>query len=232
MDSRIQRIFLTLCLTSVFITSPDAFAQAKTAFDSPAESGESREPSNKPQDIYNPELERQKIDEALIDDEDFELGLFFGTLSIEDFGASELYGLRFNYFINEDFFVQANAGSAKAGLSSAEQLFPGNAVISNDKDYQYYDVNLGWNVLPGEAFLGDDIAVNTSFYFVLGAGTTSFLDNKEFTLVYGAGYRALINDWLAFSVDTRNHRFNTEYPAGEVKATHNLEFSMSLSVFF
>ncbi|WP_144391330.1 outer membrane beta-barrel domain-containing protein [Pleionea sediminis] len=220
MDNWIQRIFLNIAL----IASIAVFGFVQAA--------EEKAPANEPNKIYDPELERQQINEALIDDEDFEVGVFFGSLAIEDFGASELYGIRFNYFINEDFFLQASAGSAKAGLSSAEELFPGNAVISNDKDFQYYDINLGWNILPGEAFWRDDVAINTSFYFVIGAGNTSFLDNKEFTFVYGAGYRALINDWLAFSVDTRNHQFNTEYPVGEVKATHNLEFSFSLSVFF
>lgn len=220
MDNRFQRIFLSILFGSCLAVSNISSA---------AEEGSS---PNEPNKIYDPELERQQIDEALIDDEDFEFGILFGTIGIEDFGAAELYGVRFNYFINEDFFLQVSAGSAKAGLSSAEQLFPGNAVISNDKDFEFYDFNLGWNVFPGEAFWSEDVAINTSFYFVAGAGNTSFLDNKEFTIVYGAGYRALLNDWLAFSVDTRNHQFNTEYPVGEVKSTHNLEFSFSFSVFF
>ncbi|WMS88506.1 outer membrane beta-barrel domain-containing protein [Pleionea litopenaei] len=215
MDNWIQRIFLGIVISL-------------SAFNLSAAEQDSDDPSK----IFEPKIERQAVDEALIDDEDFEVGIVFGTLGIEDFGAAELYGVRFNYFINEDFFLQVNAGSAKAGLSSAEQLFPGNVLISNDKDFQYYDLNLGWNILPGEAFWGDEVAVNTSFYFVVGAGNTSFLDNKEFTLTYGAGYRALLNDWLAFSVDTRNHRFNSEYPVGEVKSTHNLEFSFTLSAFF
>ncbi|NVK88773.1 MAG: outer membrane beta-barrel domain-containing protein [Gammaproteobacteria bacterium] len=215
MDRRIQYIFLALLLG---LSNSYAIA--------------ADENGNDPSEIFEPKIERQQVDEALVDDEDFEIGLVFGTLGIEDFGAAELYGVRFNYFINEDFFLQISAGSAKAGLSSAEQLFPGNVVVSNDKDFQFYDLNLGWNILPGEAFWGENVAVNTSFYLVVGAGNTSFLDNKEFTLTYGAGYRALLNDWLAFSVDTRNHRFNSEYPVGEIKSTHNLEFSFSVSAFF
>lgn len=213
MDIRIQRIFLVIISLSLLANL--TFAAETT-----------------PDKIYDPQLERQQIDEALIDDEDFEVGVFFGTLGIEDFGAAEVYGVRFNYFINEDFFLQISSGSATAGLSSAEQLFPGNALISTDRDFKFYDINLGWNILPGEGFWSEDMAVNTAFYIVAGAGNTSFLDNTEFTFTYGAGYRALINDWFSFSVDTRDHRFNTEYPVGEVKATHNLEFSFSFSIFF
>ncbi|NVJ61710.1 MAG: outer membrane beta-barrel domain-containing protein [Gammaproteobacteria bacterium] len=213
MDIRIQRIFLVLA--SLTLLAKISIAAETT-----------------PDKIYDPKLEQQQIDEALIDDEDFEVGVFFGTLGIEDFGAAEVYGVRFNYFINEDFFLQLSTGNAKAGLSSAEQLFPGNVLISTDRDFKFYDINLGWNILPGEGFWSEDVAVNTAFYIVAGAGNTSFLDNTEFTLTYGAGYRALINDWFSFSVDTRDHRFNSEYPVGEVKATHNLEFSFSFSFFF
>ncbi len=218
MDNGIQRIFLALLVCGAFSLSSSLAIAAE-------------EPANEPNKIYNPELERQVIDEALIDDEDFELGLFFGVLSIEDFGASELYGLKAAYHVNEDFFLNINFARAKAGLTSDEQLFGIIRFTDEDRQYEYYDFSIGWNVLPGEGFIWEDYALNTSFYLIAGVGNTDFAGNTEFTYIVGAGYKILYNDWLAINLDTRDHMFNAEL-TGTSKRTHNLEFSLGISFYF
>jgi outer membrane beta-barrel protein len=218
MDNGIQRIFLTVFISTVMYLSSAQLMAAE-------------EPVNEPNKIYNPELERQVIDEALIDDEDFELGLFFGVLGIEDFGASELYGFKAAYHINEDFFINLNYAQAKAGLTSDEELFGIIRFTDDERQYQYYDFSIGWNLLPGEGFVWKDYALNTSFYLIAGVGNTEFAGNTEFTYIVGAGYKILYNDWMAVNLDTRDHMFNAEL-TGSPKRTHNLEFSLGISFYF
>ena len=218
MDNRIQRIFLKLALSSLLGgLSVGAWA---------AES----QPNN-PDEIYSPEIDQQVVKEDLIDDENFEFGLSYGQLNIEDFGASTLVGVRAAFHINEDFFLSISGGQATAGLTSDEQLFNIIRFTDDERKYTYYDISIGWNILPGEAFIGEATALNTAFYIVAGVGNTEFAGSTEFTYVVGAGYRILLNDWLAFNLDTRDHLFNTDFN-GETKLAHNFEVSLGLSVFF
>ena len=50
-------------------------------------------PAQQPQ-VVEPAVERRDVEPAGIDTENFEAGLFVGTISIEDFGSSLLYGGR------------------------------------------------------------------------------------------------------------------------------------------
>ncbi|HYQ71470.1 MAG TPA: outer membrane beta-barrel domain-containing protein, partial [Gammaproteobacteria bacterium] len=42
--------------------------------------------------VITPDLERRTITEADIDSEDFEVGVFVGIMSVEDFGSNVVYG--------------------------------------------------------------------------------------------------------------------------------------------
>ena len=51
-----------------------------------------------------------------------ELGLYYGAMSIEDFGTHPVYGVTAAYHITEDFFFQAEAGRSTAGNVPASKL--------------------------------------------------------------------------------------------------------------
>src|SRR5688572_22101970 len=51
--------------------------------------------------VIEPEVERRVIKVPKIDTENFEIGGVFGSLSIEDFGSNNSYGLRAAYHITE-----------------------------------------------------------------------------------------------------------------------------------
>ncbi|MEE4245993.1 MAG: outer membrane beta-barrel domain-containing protein [Kangiellaceae bacterium] len=227
MVNRIQRIFLVASFCYLYGVSAIAAENTNTAEQNSTEQTDKTSPKN----VYEPKIERQTIEEALIDDEDFELGLFFGILNIEDFGSTELSGARFAYHVNEDFFININYATATAGLTSDEELFNIIRFTADQRNYEYYDFSVAWNVLPGEAFFTDESTVNTSFYLVAGIGNTEFAGNTEYTYIVGAGYKILYNDWLAINLDTRDHMFNTDLN-GSSKRVHNIEFSVGLSVFF
>ncbi len=182
--------------------------------------------------VIDPEVERREIKEPAIDREDFEFGAFAGIMSIEDFGTDLSYGLRLAYHITEGFFVETTAGYSRAGLTSFEILSGGARLISDsERDLYYYNLNLGYNILPGEAFIGEGRAFNTGLYLIAGLGSTTFAGDDRFTVNVGAGYRFLLNDSVAIHVDFRDHLFDIDV-LGEEKTAHNLEGHVGVTVFF
>jgi len=182
--------------------------------------------------VVEPQVKRREVEPAALDDENFEAGAFLGVVSIEDFGSSFSYGARLAYHFTEDLFAEATVGSAEAGRTSYEEL-SGSAELLTDSErrFTHYDLSLGWNVLPGEVFLGGSRAMPSAVYVTLGAGSTRFAGDDHFTVVLGAGLRVLANDWLAVHVDARNLAFESDL-LGENKLTHNLQFTFGLTAFF
>jgi len=215
MENRTQHIFLKRLFLACLLLS-SAVAQAQ----------EDERP------LIEPDVQPQKVDEALIDTEDFEIGAFAGILNIEDFESSLLIGGKLTYHLSERVFFEANVGFAEGGETSFEKLAGNVRVLSDDdREYRYYNVNIGFNLLPGEAFLTDNYAFNTNFYLVGGAGATEFGGDTRFTANAGVGYQVLLTDSLAVQFVVREHLYRIDV-LGEEKTSMNTEVSTGLSVFF
>jgi outer membrane beta-barrel protein len=182
--------------------------------------------------VIEPELQRRTITEADIDSEDFEAGAYAGVMSIEDFGTNFVYGVRAAYHITEDFFVEAAYGRTEANETSYETLSGGAKLLTDsERKFDYYNISLGYNLFPGEAFIGGGHAFNTALYVIAGVGNTEFADDSHFTVNGGAGYRFLLTDWMALHVDVRDYIFKSDL-FGNDKTTNNLEFTGGLTFFF
>jgi len=182
--------------------------------------------------ILDPEIERAGSAAPALDTENFEVGAFVGLLSIQDFNSDLLYGVRAAWHITEDFFFEGNYGSSKADLTSYEKLSGGAPLFDDsERDYRFYDINLGWNALPGEMFVFDVYALKSDLYFVGGVGSTEFLGDKFFTLTLGAGVRVLVNDSFSVRLDVRDHIFDRD-AFGEDETTNNIELSTGVTYFF
>ena len=185
-----------------------------------------------PDQVIEPEVERRDVQEPAIDTENFEIGAFAGIMSIEDFGTDLVYGIRLAYHVTEGLFVEGTLGRSEAGLTSFEQLSGGARLLSDsDREYIYYNLNLGYNLLPGEGFVGEGRAFNTSLYLVAGIGSTRFAGDDRFTINVGAGYRFLLNDSVALHIDFRDHLFDIDI-LGTQNTVHNLEGHFGVTVFF
>ena len=184
------------------------------------------------QAIVDPDVDRRKIKTPKIDSENFEIGAYTGFMSVEDFGVNPVVGARFAYHITEGFFVEASYGMTDTEETSFERL-SGAAVLLTDaeREFTYYNVALGYNILPGEAFIGKRRAHNSALYFLAGAGNTEFAGDDRFTVNFGFGYRFLATDWLAVHVDVRDHVFDIDI-LGEEKSAHNFESKIGLTIFF
>jgi len=192
-------------------------------------------PAEEPQaepSIIDPQVERRVVKTPKIKAKDFELGAYFGALSIEDFGTNSIYGARAAYHVTEDFFLEGFLARSKAGQSSLEETFPDITVVSNSgRQFTYYDLDVGYNVLPGEIFLGRGRAFNSQLYVTLGMGDVKFADKDQFALNFGLGERLLVTDWLAVHMDVRDHVFESDL-FGVTKNVHNIEATLGLTLFY
>ncbi len=222
MESWLQRIFLITGLLFCAITP--AYAQD--------DEEDASEEETILDGVIKPDLERREIVEDRIDTEDWEFGMFAGNMNIEDFGSNDMFGVRFGYLITEDFFLELAGGSTKAGRTSFELLSGGTDLLTEDeRDYYYYNISLGINVLQGEVYIGKKFAFNTAYYVIGGAGNTLFAGNEYFTTNYGGGFKLFLTDWSAIRFDVRNHVF-THNILGADKTVQNLEAHMGLSIYF
>jgi outer membrane beta-barrel protein len=182
--------------------------------------------------VVEPEVERREVAPPKIDTENWEAGIYVGSLSVEDFEVNPVYGARLAYHISEDFFAEAIAGTSDAGLSSFERLSGGAPLLTDsERQFTYYSLGFGWNALPGEIFLGGKRAYNSAVYLTLGAGAARFAGDDRFTLSAGAGARVLIRDWLAVHLDMRDHIMEIDV-LGANKTSHNYEASIGVTAFF
>jgi len=182
--------------------------------------------------IVEPQVSRRVVTTPKVKAKDFEAGVYFGALSIQDFGTNPVYGVRAAYHVTEDFFMEAFGARSQAGLSSLEDVFPNITVVSNSGRYfTYYDLDVGYNVLPGEVFLGRGRAFNSALYVTVGIGEVKFANQDQFALNYGVGYRITLTDWLAMHVDVRDHVFESDL-FGVNKNVNNIEAILSLTTYF
>ena len=185
-----------------------------------------------PPRVIDPEVERRKIKVPKIKSSNVEIGVQYGWLSIEDFGTQSTYGLNAAYHVTEDFFFLGEVGRAWAGRTSFETL-GGNIQLltSAERRFTYYDLSLGYNFLPGEAFIGRGHALTSAFYLVGGIGSTQFAGDDRFTVNFGAGYRVLPSDWLAIHIQVQDRVFRTDL-LGVSKLTNNMEATIGTTVYF
>jgi outer membrane beta-barrel protein len=219
MESRFLVLFLTLTLLVGTLTGcgRDRLVRAEDGGQPP---------------VIEPDIERRDIETAKIDTEDFEVGIYAGQLSVEDFGVNTVVGARFAYHVTEGFFVEVAAGESDTELTSFERL-SGSAQLLTDpqREYSYYNVSLGYNIFPGESFIGRRRALNTTTYVIGGVGKTTFAGDDRFTLNLGVGMRIMPLDWFAIHADVRDHIFDIDL-LGQEKTTHNVEAHVGVTFFF
>ncbi|NNC54575.1 MAG: outer membrane beta-barrel domain-containing protein, partial [Pseudomonadales bacterium] len=63
-------------------------------------------------EVISPDLDRREVKIARIDNENIEIGLHIGLLSIEDFDSSSLFGARVAFHLNEFVFIEGSYSEA------------------------------------------------------------------------------------------------------------------------
>jgi outer membrane beta-barrel protein len=229
MESRLRVLLLIACALALGGCSLWPFHKKQRAEELPVEatSAEGAAPS-----VVEPQVVRRKVKTPKIKNSNFELGPYIGTFSAEDFGVNPVLGARLVYHISEDFFAQTMVGRTTVGRTSYERLSGGAQLLTDSqRKLTYYSLDFGYNLFPGEVFVGSRRAFNSALYVVGGVGATHFAGDNRFTVAVGAGYRLLLNDWLAAHFDVRDSIFDIDL-LGTTKTTHNLETGLGVTVFF
>ena len=222
-----------LLLTALLATLPGCASWRHHASQPPStQSATAQSPDEAPPRVVEPEVARREVKVPKIRSSNVELGAYYGEISIEDFGAHPVYGVTAAYHITEDFFFQAEAGRSTAGKTSFEVLGGGIQLLTeSERRFTYYDLSLGYNFLPGEAFIGRNLAMTSALYLIGGIGGTDFAGDTKFTVNFGAGYRVVPIDWMAVHITVQDRVFQTSL-LGTTKLTNNLEGRIGVTVFF
>ena len=224
-------LLLSGCASFRWPWDKDKVEQQQTE-DQAAADEAAEEADTTPPRVIDPNVARRKIKTPRIDNENWEIGLGAGFVSIEDFGTNPAFAALVTYHVTEDFFFRADVGQTTAGRTSFENLGGEIELLTGDeRRFTYYSLSLGYNFLPGEVFLGRDTAMNSSFYVMGGIGSVDFAGDDRLTLNFGAGFRVLPTDWLAIHLGVQDRVFDSDL-LGETKVTNNLEMLLSATVFF
>jgi outer membrane beta-barrel protein len=180
--------------------------------------------------VREPERREVKIDR--IDSENFEIGVHGGLMNVQDFGSDIATSVRAAYHVTEGFFIEGQYGKTKLGETSFERLSGGASLLTDEqRKMRYYNVSVGYNLFPGESFIGRRWAFKGGLYLIGGVGSTDFAGDERFTINAGLGYRLVATDWLALHVTVRDHMFDSDL-LGSKETYHNIEFTGGLSLFF
>ena len=220
MEVRLRRLLLACVTVSMLFSVPLLRAQT-------AELDEIKEIDS----VIQPDIKRKEFDEAKIGVDNFEFIPSLGILSIEDFGTNLVINLKLQYHVSEDFFVGAEYGRSQAGKTSHEVITGTRFMTDDERVLNYYLFTLGYNMLPGEAFVTDKTTFHTALYTMVGIGSVDFAGDSYFDFVFGAGYRLLMTNHSSVYLDIRDHLFNSDI-LGEDKMTHNLELTLGYSFYF
>src|SRR6187200_788959 len=220
----------TAAMSGCSIFRRDKVEQPQTEEQAASEE-EAEDADSTPPRVIEPNVARRKIKTPKIDNENWEIGVGAGFVSIEDFGTNSTYAAQLSYHVTEDFFFRADVGQSTAGRTSFETL-GGNIELltGNQRRFTYYSLSLGYNFLPGEVFIGRKLAMNSGFYLLGGIGNVKFAGDDHLAINFGAGYRVL-TDWLAIHLGVQDRVFDSDL-LGETKVTNNIETLLSATVFF
>lgn len=180
--------------------------------------------------VIDPALERRDVVRPEIDTEDWEVGAFAGVLSVEDFGADPVYGLRVAYHATEDLYLEGRYAASSIRDTSFRRI--GAPLFDNEEeDLVAYDLSVGVMLLPGEVFLGTRWARTSGVYMNFGVGRVEFADRDSISYAFGFGLKVLPTDWLSLRLEARDNIFESDL-LGENEWKHNFEINLGFGVYF
>lgn len=181
--------------------------------------------------VVVPEVQRREVKLPRIPSKDIELGVLLGTYSTQNFGASMVGGLRLGYHITEDFFVEGAFAQTQVKDDNYRQVLPGGLFPTGKETLKYVTLSAGYNVLPGEIFIGRNNARASQVFLLAGLGSTKFGDQRKQSFNLGVGLKVLLGERTALRVDMRDHIYSLDL-LGQRERTQNLELTAGLSYFF
>ena len=212
------RTTLTLILSLAALVPAAAFAQATPT-----------QPAN--EQVVIPQVDRRDVKLPRMPSKDFEVGAFAGVYATQNFGTHAVGGIRLGYHLSEDIFVEGVLAQTKVSDEPLRAVIPAGIFPEPTEKLTYYNLSAGYNVLPGEVFIGSKRAKATAVYLIGGIGSTKLFDQRKLTFNFGLGMRLLLADRWAVQVDMRDHVFTHDL-LGKKETTNNPELTTGITYYF
>jgi outer membrane beta-barrel protein len=182
--------------------------------------------------VVEPAVVRQQIKVPKIRTSNVELTLAAGLLNVEPEGTYPGVDFRGTYHFKENFFAEATVGVSKLRATTyVDAAGKTEAFTSSQRRIVDYALDLGYDVLPGEAFFGRNKALNQAVYVVGGVGAIHYGGISFFAPNAGIGYRLLLNDRVAFHIDVKDYVTDKNL-LGAKHLANNLESTLGLAMYF
>lgn len=222
-----KRLMAAILVPHLVFLLECAWAQGPTEEHSALE----QDQGTRPTQVIEPAIDRRNIKVPRINVNDLELGVYYGVYSAEDFGASQVTGVRLAYHVTEDIFFEGAYAASTVSDALFRQILPGGIFINQEEKLTYYSASIGYNFFPGEVFITKQRAMTSAVYVIAGIGNTNFAQEDRATVNFGIGIRILPTDWLGIHIDMRDNIFKSDI-LGVSKTTNNFELHGSLTVYF
>jgi outer membrane beta-barrel protein len=206
------------------LAAPAAWAQT-----APTPSTGAAPPAN--EQVVVPQVDRRDVRLPRFPSRDWEVGALVGTYATQNFGSSVVYGLRVGYHITEDVFVEGTLAQTSVSDETFRQILPGGVFVDQKESLSYFNLSAGYNVLPGEVFLGRNRAYASQIFVIGGVGSTRFVDQRKQSFNFGLGARVYLNNRASIRVDMRNHVYPLDL-LGRRQNTQNLELTAGAGFTF
>jgi outer membrane beta-barrel protein len=198
-------------MTLHLLRSSLAAACGFLAFAAVAQSTPAPRPASEP--IVAPQVDRRDVRVPKYPSNDVEVGTYVGS------------------YATENFFVQGVYAQTKVSDEAFRQILPGGVFAGESNKLNYYNLSVGYNILPGEVFLFSSRARPSQFYVIGGVGSTKFVNQRKATYNFGVGFKVFLTDWASLQVDLRDHIYSVDL-LGRRENTQNIEFTGGLAFYF
>jgi len=169
-----------------------------------------------------PNIDQQEKNNA-VDQEDFEVMVYSGSYSLEEFDNQLFLGLKGSLFFTSRIFLDAEYGTSflRGTLDTNEPI---NTRLNR------YGVGLGYNLLKGKVFLGSGQVLSNELYVKYARGNIDTADTKNNYNSFGVGIRVLgIKDKFSFHTGASKDNIDS---SGGILTGSNLKLFAGLGMYF
>ncbi len=184
--------------------------------------------------IIDPKKTPTPAKPAAIDTEKFQVGVYSGYLSVEDFNTNALKGLSFGYQLTDSVLLLLNHGLSEVDRSTFERREQLNFLSKSQRKLSYTELLGGYKLFTSRSFFGADHKYDSDLYLLAGLGQMDFAGETGSGISVGASYRIVFTDWLVSTLEFKDHIYDTRdvFGLNNSKTTQNIEFSIGFHALF
>lgn len=173
----------------------------------------------------DPNIRRPDVQVKQIKAQDYELGGYAQSVTLDRNHTVGLYGVRAAYHKTDNFFVEGSvAYSSTIGFEDIRQIV--GAGEDPGLDYSTYEFSVGYNLFPGDLYITKSYTLPFSIYAIGGFGYVDYESDSHTAYSFGGGLRITPTDYFAIRIELRDQAWSQH------GTDHNIAFSVGVSGYF